>query len=128
MKQTVRLQNIYQSYRKDIDFYWIYGQEARASDTGLTPSKDPAPLTSVANHTTAEQRKKTAATCAAAIGFTVPQLIDDMDHSATIAYDAHPTRLYIIGSDGKIAFAGGPGPFQTDLDAFEKALKELASQ
>ena len=27
------------------------------------------------------------------------------------AYAASPTRLYLVGADGRVAYAGGPGPF-----------------
>ena len=118
------LQKLYLKHRGEIDFFWIYSQEARASDTGLADSKDPTPLAPVKNHRSTDERKAAASRCAAAISCTIPQLLDGLDHCVTIRYHGHPTRLYLIGSDNKIAYAGKPGPFKTDLKAFGKALAQ----
>jgi len=41
-------------------------------------------------------------------------------------YGAWPDRLYLVGKDGKIAMAGGRGPFDFKPDKLEKAIqKEL---
>jgi len=124
----VTLQKLYQIYRGQIDFYWIYSQEARASDTGLGGSKDPSPLAKVKNHRTSAERQTAAKRCATAISCTIPQLIDDLDQSITIRYHGHPTRLYIIGKDNHIAYSGKPGPFKTDLKAFGEALRKQGEQ
>lgn len=43
--------------------------------------------------------------------FTAPLYIDLMDDNTASTYDALPERLYII-ENGKIAYQGGPGPFE----------------
>ena len=37
--------------------------------------------------------------------------VDEMDDAVNTAYAAAPTRLYLVGRDGKVAYAGGLGPF-----------------
>jgi len=127
VKQCVTLQDLYKQFHHQIDFFWIYAQEARASDTGLGKSSDPTPLTPVKNHRNIEHRKTAAAKCTKTISCEIPQLLDDLDNTVTIRYRGHPTRLYIIGADGKIAYAGEQGPFKTDLKAFESHLKKAAT-
>ena len=39
-----------------------------------------------------------------------------------LAYGAHPDRLYLVGTSGAIAYAGGPGPREFDTDAWELAI------
>ena len=34
-----------------------------------------------------------------------------MGDAVNTAYAAWPTRLYLIGQDGHVVYAGGPGPF-----------------
>ena len=70
-----------------------------------------------------------ASTCAKALNFTMPMLIDELDDGAAKAYGGYPDRLYIVGKDGRVAFQGGPGPRGFRPDEMEKALKEqLAKQ
>lgn len=35
-----------------------------------------------------------------------------MDDGANQAHGAWPERLYVIDANGKVAYKGGPGPFQ----------------
>jgi hypothetical protein len=53
----------------------------------------------------------------------VPALLDDIDDTASKAYASLPDRLYLIGKDGKIAFAGDKGPRGFKVDLLEKAMK-----
>jgi len=120
------LQKIYDDYKDQVDFFWVYAQEARSSDTGLAEGKDKNPLKSIKNHRTIEERKASALQCAKELSTTIPQLIDDLDNSTTIRYHGHPTRLYLIGNHNKINYAGKPGPFGTNLTAFANAVKKQA--
>ena len=56
-------------------------------------------------------------------------LIDDMKDSTAKNYGGYPDRLYLVGKDGKIAFAGGRGPFGFRPDELAAAIdKELAKK
>ena len=48
--------------------------------------------------------------------YPVPFGIDDMTNAANDAYSAWPERIYIIDEQGKIAYAGGMGPFNYHPD------------
>lgn len=122
MRQAVSLQALYKKYSKDADFWWIYIQEAHATD-GRRPSK----TVKIALHKSIEDRKKAAKGCYAASPLKVPVLLDDMKDSASKAYSALPERFFILGDDGKIAYSGKRGPRGIDLDALEKRLKELTT-
>ena len=119
------LQELYEKHHGEIDFFWIYAQEARSSDTGLDASKDKSSLFAVKNHRTLAERQAAAQTCAKTIACEIPVLLDDLNNTVTIRYHAHPTRLFLVGNDGKLSFVGKPGPFGTDLDALAKALRAL---
>ena len=41
---------------------------------------------------------------------TIPAFIESPSNSVNEKYAAYPNRLYVIGTDGKIAFKGAPGP------------------
>jgi len=44
------------------------------------------------------------------------------------AYSAHPDRLYLVGKDGKIAYAGAPGPQGFNPDQLEEAIRAELSR
>ena len=52
-----------------------------------------------------------------------------MDDAVNRAYAAWPTRLYLVGLDGKVVYAGGMGPYDFKPvklgAAIEKYLKSI---
>ena len=52
---------------------------------------------------------------------------DEMDDSVSKAYAARPTRLYLIGTDGRVAHAGGLGPFGFKPAELKAAIEEILS-
>ncbi len=49
-------------------------------------------------------------------------LVDRMDDKVNKAYGAAPDRLYLVGRNGKIAYAGARGPMGFSPDELEKAI------
>ena len=45
-----------------------------------------------------------------------------MENSVNKAYSAQPDRLYLVGKDGTIAYAGEKGPRGFDPDGWEEAI------
>jgi iodothyronine deiodinase-like protein len=60
---------------------------------------------------TLEQRVAIANDFVHRFHYPVPFGIDDMGNAAESAYSAWPERIYIIDEHGRIAYAGGMGPF-----------------
>jgi hypothetical protein len=54
----------------------------------------------------------------------IPAVVDEIDDRVNKAYAAHPDRLYLIGRDGRTAYAGERGPRGFDPDSWESAIKE----
>jgi hypothetical protein len=48
--------------------------------------------------------------------------VDDIDDSVGNAYSGMPARLYVIDSDGRIAYKAGRGPFGFKPGEMEQAL------
>jgi len=116
----VSLRDIYARYHDRIQFLLIYIREAHPVDewwlgggiTGkmLKASKSKA-ATDVYDPKTIEERKAVASQCEAALQYGIHTYVDDMEDTASKAYAALPTRLYLIGLEGLVVYAGGPGPF-----------------
>ncbi len=56
---------------------------------------------------------------------SIPTLVDAMDNAAADAFAAWPERIFVADIEGKIAYAGEPGPFGFDPGAAQKALSRL---
>lgn len=76
---------------------------------------------------TDKERREVATVCQGALDMSpLKMLLDNMKNTTSLAYAAHPDRLYLVGMDGKLAFVGGPGPRSFDPDELEDAIhKEL---
>jgi hypothetical protein len=69
-----------------------------------------------------KERAKVAGTCVDDLDLPMPALIDGVDDKVGRGYGGWPDRLYVIGKDGKVAFAGAQGPGGFDPEAWEKAI------
>jgi len=116
----VSLQNVYEKFQTNVDFYWIYISEAHATDDAR-PSK----TVKIKEHTTLEERISVAKQSATDLKLSLPLYVDDMKNTVATAYSAHPDRLFVIGADGKVAYSGGKGPFGFDVAEMTAALEKL---
>ncbi len=97
-------------------------REAHALD-----SSSPTDFALVEDAVTLIERAETAGQCVADLDLPMPALLDKMDNAVEKAYKGHPDRLYLIGKDGKIAYAGGKGPFGFKPEELVRAIdKELS--
>jgi hypothetical protein len=100
----------------------IYLKEAHAMPGWQSPANLREGVL-VGRHRTAEERAQVAEACVLRLEIDVPTLLDDMNSTIDIAYCAWPDRLYVVGVDGRVAYQGGPGPFNFDADTFEGAIR-----
>ncbi len=83
----------------------MYIREAHPSD-----GKWPIP-NAPSDPKTLDERMGVASTCVKEMKLSIPFVVDDVDDSANEAYSGWPDRIFIVGADGKIAYAGARGPF-----------------
>jgi hypothetical protein len=69
-----------------------------------------------------KERLAVAGTCMDELDLPMPALVDRIDDKVSRAYGGWPNRLYLVGKDGKVAFAGTRGPAGFEPDALEKAI------
>lgn len=102
----------------------VYIREAHAID-GQAPMAN-GPL--VEEPITDGERHSVAKTCVTKLSLQmIPAVVDRIDNAVDAAYQARPDRLYLVGRDGRIAYAGGRGPFGFKPDELVDAIeKELA--
>ncbi len=79
----------------------------------------------IRQHTTFEERLAAARLCEERLRLSIPTLVDAMDNRACERFAAWPERIYIAGTDRRIAFKGGPGPYEFSPEAADAALRAL---
>lgn len=101
---------MYQTYRDRAAFLFVYVREAHPTDEWQMPPNDQEgvlfaqPKTMAARHDVARQ-------CCDKLSLTMPTVVDTIDNRVDESYAAWPERVFIVGRDGRIAYAGGQGPF-----------------
>ena len=73
---------------------------------------------------TLEARWEAAGILVDRLKYRMPLAIDGLDGAAEKAYAAWPERVYLIGTDGRVLYKGGLGPFDFHPD---EAAQKLAA-
>jgi len=129
----VSLQDLWAEYSGSVEFLLIYIREAHPVDgwwlgkglpgLALKLSKSKAAM-DVYDPQTVDERRAVARDCEIALKYGIQTYADEMDDRVNKAYAAWPTRLYLVGTDGKVVYAGGLGPFGFKPAELGKAIKE----
>jgi hypothetical protein len=69
-----------------------------------------------------EERRAVAGDCEEALNYGILTVVDEMDDAVNKAYAAWPTRLYLIGLDGRVVYAAAPGPYGFKPGALAEAI------
>ena len=113
------LNQLYKAYKDRVEFFVVYIREAHAAD-----SRRPDRRLSINEPRTFAERLGVAQTCRRDLGLQLPMLIDDIQNGTDAAYSGWPDRLFLVGTDGKIAFRGDRGPRGFQPDELEAAIKK----
>ena len=108
---------MYSEFSSDVQFFFVYGKEAHPID-----SERPKAGTTVEQPVTTEERLSVAKDFVADIEMTIPTLLDKIDNKTATDYASIPDRLYLVGKDGRIAWAGDKGPKGFDTNQLEKEI------
>ena len=119
--QSGDVENVYRRYKDQADFLAIYVREAHPTDGWALPFNERVGI-SFAQPKTFEERLKTASTCCGSLKTTIPMVVDEIDDRAGVAYCGMPDRLYIVDTNGRVAYKGGRGPFGYKPLEMEQAL------
>ena len=74
------------------------------------------------------EKKAHAEVCARKLNLKFPSVVDGMDGRIEAAYDAWPSRVYVIGSDGRVAFNTRLGELDFHPDQLEEAIRTGSKQ
>ena len=118
----MRLDELANSHGEKVKFFSVYIREAHAEGEDQVPRNLEEDVIFDQPETT-DERAEVAAACMLRYNFTFPMLLDNMENEAEEKYISWPDRLYLIDSDGKVAYQGGMGPLYFDVEEFEEAVR-----
>jgi type I thyroxine 5'-deiodinase len=55
----------------------------------------------------------------------IPAVLDGIDNPTERAYTAWPDRLYVIDTQGRVAFKSAPGPYGFSTRDLEQSLRQV---
>jgi len=117
----VKFLTIYIREAHPVDGWWLGG-----GLSGLAIKRYAEKVaTDVYEPKTIEERRAIAGQCETALQYGIRTYVDDMQDTVNQAYAAHPTRLYLIGVDGHVVYAGGIGPWGLKPDELKKSIQSI---
>ncbi|HND53857.1 MAG TPA: deiodinase family protein, partial [Pirellulaceae bacterium] len=106
------------------DFLMVYVREAHPTDGWAMKSNEAAGVV-VAQPKDFLERRGVAEQCSAKLKPSMPLLVDNVDDKVGNAYSGMPARLYVIDTEGRVAYKSGRGPFGFKPEEMEQALVML---
>lgn len=105
-------------------FYTIYIKEIHPTD-GWQVQENEQDAVLYRQHRSMEERAEVGQACMLKMALEMPAAVDEMDDAVARAYAAMPERLYLIGTDGRIAYKGGMGPMFFRPAEWEVAIEAM---
>jgi hypothetical protein len=96
-------------YKNKVEFVLVYVREAHPSDA-LPVEENVEQGIALSDPKTLEEKQNHASMCIRDLNVRFTTLVDGMDNKIEQEYSAWPTRLYLIGRDGRVAWKSKPGP------------------
>jgi len=136
----VRLKELYEQYHDQIEFMIVYVKEAHPTDKWWLAESRTLTTTfewsgtlaraDVPEPQTMEERNVVANSCYETLfDAEVPLYVDSIENTVSTMYTAKPTRIYLIGRDGRIVYNPGIGPFGYNPDHLGREIETyLASE
>lgn len=119
------LNKLYEQYKDRVQFLVVYITEAHPSDVWQMESNVRDHVV-FASPKTEEERAFVAGACVRKLGIKIPAVLDEFGNSTELAYTGWPDRMYLIDSQGRIAYKSKPGPFGFKPAELETALARVA--
>jgi len=128
---AAELKRISEQYRDRIEFRLVYIREAHAADGSGTQwqstinERDGAVLAPARD--LAEKRQH-ADLCVRKLNLPWPAVVDGMDGLAEAAYQAWPSRVYVVDLGGRVVFNSRLGELDFHAADLEAALREILAK
>ncbi len=131
------LRDLYRDFHDQVQFLSIYIREAHPVDgwwfgeglqARLMRIYSPQAALDVYDPQTIEERRAVASRCEQALQYGIDTYVDELDDAVSKTYAALPTRLYLVDRDGRVAYAGGLGPWGFKPAELKQAIDHYLSR
>ncbi len=117
------LTSMYRSHRSQISFLLIYIREAHAAGDWQS-TRNLRENIVVAPVRTLTEKQEHASMCSRKLHLPFPALVDGLDGAVEKAYNAWPSRVFVVARDGRIAYTTR----LTELDFHPQEMEEALRQ
>lgn len=118
---------MYQSFKDRATFLFVYVREAHPVD-GWQVDSNVAEGVLFEKPRTDDRRREIARVCCDKLKLTMPCVVDGVDNAVDDLYAGWPERIFVIGADGRIEYAGEQGPWGFKPADAEQALRHLTDK
>jgi tetratricopeptide (TPR) repeat protein len=128
---AAELKRIAEQYRDRVDFRLVYIREAHAeggAEAQWQSTINQRDGVALPPARTLPEKKEHADLCVRKLNLPFPAVVDGMDGAAETAYQAWPSRLYVVGRDGRVAFSSRLGEFDFRPAELDAALREMLAK
>jgi tetratricopeptide (TPR) repeat protein len=125
------LKRIAAQYHERVDFRLVYISEAHANGGAESQwqstinQKEGIDLPAARNMA---EKQDHATLCLRKLTLPFGVVVDGMDAASERAYQAWPSRLYLVGRDGKVAFQTRLGELDFHADDLERTIREILAR
>ncbi len=119
----MRLNEIYNAYKDQVEFRIVYISEAHPDDGWRAPANLRDAIF-YNEPTTDDERTVVASVSQIRLDLKMPMLVDGIDNDVEGKYVSTPMRLYLVDAEGKVAYTGDLGPHGFDTETWEEAIKQ----
>ncbi len=118
---------LFQQYKQDAAFLFVYIREAHPADGWQMDSN-------LTNHSVFNQpkefgeRRSVAQSCCSRLSLSIPCVVDTIDDRVDKLYASWPERIYVLDAHSKIAYAGKQGPWGFNVQEAKRALRRVLAQ
>lgn len=112
---------VYERYKGQANFIMVYVREAHPTD-GWKMESNTRVGVAIKQPTTNTERAEACELFRKKLKPGMPVLVDEISDPVGNAYSAMPARLYVIDTNGKVAYKSGRGPFGFKPGEMEQTL------
>jgi hypothetical protein len=125
------LKRLAERYKEDVDFRLVYIREAHAeggAESQWQSTINERDGISLAPARDLPEKREHADLCIRKLSLPFPAVVDGMDGAAESAYLAWPSRVYVIGRDGRVVFNSRLGELDFHPAELDATLREILAK
>ena len=115
------MEDLKNRYGDRVQFLAVYVREAHSIEGWRMKSNDKAGI-AIAQPKAFAERSNAAQKCCTRLEISMPLTVDEISDRVGHLYSGMPDRLYVIDSQGRVAFKSGRGPFGFKPGEMEQSL------